>query len=174
MPDKAYENAKARRDELARTINEAQQRMDAMRGELHGIDTFLEQWRKFAGVEAPTAQPSPLSQGSVYRRERPHRNSKKEEVAQAAREILNAEGRPLPRTELYKRLVDRGLVIEGSDPEMVLSTMLWRMSGQIVRLPKGYWPTDVPYPEGGYIPGEQSPAAITTANTPVDEIAPSE
>ena len=101
------------------------------------------------------------------------RNSKKEEVAEAAKDIIVAEGRSLPRSELYKKLIEKGLVIEGSDPEMVLSTMLWRMSGVIVRVRGGgYWVAGQPSPDGSYDPDKDSPTAVTTANTPSEELEP--
>jgi hypothetical protein len=52
-------------------------------------------------------------------------------------------------------LTERGLIIEGADPEMVLSTMLWRSKDRIVRLPKfGYWVAERPYVSAGYVPGQ--------------------
>jgi hypothetical protein len=63
------------------------------------------------------------------------RNSKKEEVAEAAHAVILANGSPLSRLELYTMLIERGLTIEGADPETVVSTMLWRSKDKIVRLP---------------------------------------
>jgi hypothetical protein len=40
------------------------------------------------------------------------RNSKKEDVAARAREIIKAEGKPIPRADLFKRLVAAGMIIE--------------------------------------------------------------
>jgi hypothetical protein len=177
MSDKAYENAISRREELAKAINEAQQRIEVMRTELRGVDTFLDQWRKFAGVSVSPSGPlidaADAASNVVSKlRRRTRKNSKKEEVADKAREIILSEGRPLSRAELFQRLIEAGLTIEGTDPLMVLSTMLWRMSGQIVRLPEGYWPTEFPNTQVGYFPGKVSPAALNTANTPPDEIGP--
>ena len=158
MSDKAYENATRRRDELAKEINGAQQQLESLRSELRGVDTFLDQWRKFAGVltandASDTASFSVTVSDAPYRR--PRKNSKKEEVAKAAYEIIAVEGRALTRSELFKGLIDRGLTIEGSDPEMVLSTMLWRMRNVVARLPgAGYWTANRPSPDGKYIPGQ--------------------
>ena len=63
-------------------------------------------------------------------------------MAAAAADILIHERAPLPRAELYKRLVEKGLRLSGKNPEMVLSTMLWRAGEDagIVRLKTGgYW-----------------------------------
>lgn len=59
----------------------------------------------------------------------------------------------MPRKELFNALAKEGLVIHGKDPEMVLSTMLWRASDTIVRLPPhGYWPKDTPFSPAQYDP----------------------
>jgi hypothetical protein len=172
MSDKAYENAIRRRDELAREINGAQQRIDAFRSELRGVDTFLEQWRKFAGVEGPRAGDSyteNIRTAAIARK-----NPKKEDVADAAYEIIQEHGEPMARSELYKRLIERGMVLNGSDPEMVLSTMLWRMQNRIKRLKKGgYWLADIPFKGGGmdpYFANQEIDEAIGT----IDNSEPTE
>jgi hypothetical protein len=171
MSDKAYQNATARREELAREINQGQQRLEALRSELRSVDTFLDQWRKFAGVTVSVAANDAQDIASFTLQVSPPRrkNSKKEEVAKAAYEIIASEGRPLFRGELFKKLIERGLIIEGSDPEMVLSTMLWRMRNVVIRLPGGgYWTVNLPSPDGKYIPGE--PTDLTAMN----EMSPEE
>jgi hypothetical protein len=53
-------------------------------------------------------------------------NPKKEEVAAMVAAYLTAADAPISRAELFERLRQDGIVIQGKDPEMVLSTMLWR------------------------------------------------
>jgi hypothetical protein len=166
MPDKAYENATARREALAKEINLTQQRLEELRSELRGVDTFLDQWRKFSGV--PDSAALTLA-GPAPSIRRTRENSKKEEVAEAAYEIIASEGRPLPRSELFKKLIKRGLIIEGSDPEVVLSTMLWRMRNRIKRLKKGgYWLADRPWKGGGTDPFFADPEFDTVIGTTDD------
>lgn len=70
-------------------------------------------------------------------------NPKKEDVANAAREILEECGEPLPCSKLHKKLIDRGVVIEGKDPQAVLITMLWRQKDKVQRIKGGgYWLTE--------------------------------
>jgi hypothetical protein len=146
----AYEAASRRRDELAKEINDTQQRIEALRIELRSTDTFLDQWRKFAGLER--AEP-PMAIAHLAVQHRP-KNPKKEDVVEASRRIVSEHGSPLGRSELYKKLGERGIVLNGSDPEMVLSTMLWRSKERIIRLPRcGYWMTERPYPIARYSPG---------------------
>jgi hypothetical protein len=93
------------------------------------------------------------SLGDILSAKKPQRNSKKEEVADAAYEIIRERGEPVSRSDLYKELIARGLRIEGSDPEMVLSTMLWRMKDRVVRLKSGgYWLADEKNEAAGYDP----------------------
>lgn len=157
MSDAAYENAMKRRDEISFEIRELETRLALLKSDYQRVDAFIEQWHEFAGTplldRSPTAVRPPRRW--VGGREAPTRNSKKEEVAAVARRIIEAEGKPIPRSELYKRLIAEGLTISGSDPEMVLSTMLWRMKDQIVRLQKGgYWLADRPY-ESEYYSGDK-------------------
>ena len=61
----------------------------------------------------------------------------------------------MSRSDLFKSLADRGIVLHGKNPEVVLSTMLWRMKSEIVRLqPYGYWVADKPFEKAGYHPDE--------------------
>ncbi|NLH83392.1 MAG: hypothetical protein GX458_21515 [Phyllobacteriaceae bacterium] len=163
MTDAALTNAEARRDALASQINAAQQQIDEWKRELRSVEQFITTWYSFAGVEAPEAQQSvavaPSSEGAVMPpvpnavSAKRGRNSKKEEVAEAAYEVIRERNEPVSRSDLYKELIARGLRIEGSDPEMVLSTMLWRMKDRVVRLKSGgYWLADVKNDEIGYEP----------------------
>lgn len=154
MPDKAIENAMSRREELAAKINEAQQRLEEWRRELARADAFIRDWHVFAGEPIPSEEAADrfVATGTVGGRNR--RNSKKEEVARQARELILDRNEPIGRTELYELLTkERGLTIEGTDPEMVLSTMLWRMKDRIVRLKSGgYWLPEKPYEPANYWP----------------------
>ncbi len=102
------------------------------------------------------------------------KNPKKEDVAAKARELILEHGEPMGRTELFEALSEAGVVIRGSNPEMVLSTMLWRMSSQIVRLqPHGYWPADVPNAEVGFDPYTHSVeenVPDTSSDTSLDDL----
>lgn len=138
MSDKALDSAIARRDALAVEINESLARVDALKREMRDVDTFIRQWKRFAGVETDADLFDVMDDMSAPNSPGPkQRNSKKEEVAEAARELIQAAGRPMSRTELYEALVKKGFVIRGTNPEMVLSTMLWRMRDRVGRLATG-------------------------------------
>ena len=148
MSDQALQNAMAERETLAKQVNEKQQQLEGLRRELARVDAFIADWHRFAGTE-PEDTGDIIQTGFGPAKRRPA-NSKKEEVASAAVELLKEAGKPLSRSELYKALTtDKGMRIEGTEPEMVLSTMLWRMGEKvgIERLKTGgYWFKDEPVP----------------------------
>ncbi|WP_333823625.1 hypothetical protein [Pinisolibacter sp.] len=170
MSDAALQNAEARRDALAAQINAAQQQIDEWKRDLRDVEQFIATWHAYAGMpkkegdasegsllkdvileKLRTLPPKTIVQTASSRRSQG--NSKKEEVAEAARDIIRERGEPVGRSDLYKELVARGLRIEGTDPEMVLSTMLWRMKDRVARLKSGgYWLADVKNDEVGYDP----------------------
>jgi hypothetical protein len=162
VDDLAYRNAMRKRDDLAAEINKLQERLGQAREELARVDGWIAVWREFAGVsEQSGTDTAPVDSGDAALVARP-KNPTKEEVAEVAREIIRDADQPLMRADLFQRLQARGIVLHGKDPEMVLSTMLWRMRSRIVRLRGGgYWLADVPNSDVGYDP--QNRAVIAEA-----------
>lgn len=160
MFDRALQNAQRQRDDIAAKINRAQQQIEEWRKEIAEIDSFLASWKRFAGEDegagesdVAVSEPliAPVPEGGSAKRKRATRNSKKEDIANEAYRLIELAGHPLSRAELYDGLIEQGMVIEGVDPQMVLSTMLWRMKNKIVRLAKGgYWMADKPCKEENY------------------------
>lgn len=161
MTDKALENAKALKMQAANEITRLEDKLRYWRDRMAMSEHFIDQWNAFASGEPVNSGDSvPSEQNKTAPSTAPNRkvirNSKKEDVAAAAREIIVERGKPIMRDELYGLLVARGLVIEGKDPQMVLSTMLWRTRDTIARLDNGYWPADIPNDEIGYDPQKNS------------------
>lgn len=173
MTDIALANANKRRDSLAAEINSLAERADELRRELAKIDAWIAQWHEFATVgtiaateagdtAAFSATVSAPKAGAVdkieTKRRRAAGNPKKEDVAEATRQIILERGEPISRADLFRTLGERGItILSETDPEMVLSTMLWRMRDKVVRLKTGgYWLTERPYPKAGYNPAETS------------------
>jgi len=168
MTDRALDNAIARRDGLAALINSAQQQIDEWRRELRRAESFIAEWHAFAEREepphhedfehpVPEAPPSRSEDDYGAVRKRTTGNSKKEEVASAARAFIEETGAPVSRDDLFKQMIAEGLTIEGTDPIMVMTTMLWRMRDKaaIVRLKNGgYWLKERPYEPAGYYPND--------------------
>ncbi|WP_143079679.1 hypothetical protein [Bosea lupini] len=166
MSDKALENALRHRDAIAAQINRAQQQIEEWRRSAAEIDAFIATWHKYADVtNAATAKEPvvvmpirddiPLPSPSPRKRMATN-NSTKEEVARVTRELIEVHGAPIQRTVLLNLLRERGLVIDGTEPETVLSTMLWRMSKEgapIVHLKGiGYWDSERDWPAARHFP----------------------
>ena len=172
MSDKAIENALRHRDDLAKRINQAQQQIEEWRRAAAETDAFIEAWHKFAdgeqaffpspekarrvgGVVDPIGEPMPLPE-KVLRKRAGANNSSKEAVARVTQELIAVHGQPIQRPVLLNLLRERGLVIEGAEPETVLSTMLWRMGKEgapILHLKGiGYWDAEKDWPDARHFP----------------------
>jgi len=157
MSDKALENAETLRTQLLQRKRELLNEILQIEDQLASADRFVAAWYDFAGLERPKPVDN-FSTKADTKEERAHsapvrrpKNSDKVLVANVAREIIKERNEPVSRSDLYVELVKRGMVIDGKDPEMVLSTMLWRMQDRIVRLPTGgYWLKEQNWPPAGY------------------------
>ncbi|MER9865101.1 hypothetical protein [Mesorhizobium sp. M0185] len=178
MSDKALDNAKALKIKALSEIERLEGEARVWRDRIAMADQFIDQWNAFASgeavnpvdsVSAEENKPAPsTAKRNVIR------NSKKEDVAEAARAIIRDRNEPVSRTDLFKALTERGLTIAGTDPEMVLSTMLWRMRDRVARLKGGgYWLADIPYEPAGYSP-ETSTDNDQMGNTPAEEGMPND
>lgn len=159
MTDQALENALRRRDDLAAQINKSQQQIEEWKRELTHTDSFISAWHQFAGTPGDDVPPTPSVVAALppLPKKKNRNNSKKEEVAAEVRRLIEAAGRPIPRADLYRTLTEKGFVIEGTDPDMVLSTMLWRAgeAAGVKRLDKGgYWLLAADWPDAGYFPSQ--------------------
>lgn len=162
MADQALDNAKAKREQLLKRREELAAELSALDKDLAKAEDFILQWYEFAGekpVENLNIAGTPVSSTHPLRGESAKKataNSKKEIVAAETRKIIEERKRPILRKDLMPMLVERGMKIEGSDPDMVLSTMLWRAgpAAGVVRLKKGgYWLAEKEWPAASYFPG---------------------
>ena len=177
MSDKALANATKLRDELLSRKKELQQELAAVDSRLDRIEAFIAEWHTYATgdaaeiidpVDTTLKNKKPASRRVA---KRATGNTPKEQVAEAAIEIIHERGEPVSRSELHQALVARGMKIEGVDPEMVLSTMLWRQKHRIVRLKSGgYWPADEVNEAADYDPAKSasSDPASTRGGAPAE------
>lgn len=169
MTDRALTNAEKRRDDLAAQINKLTQAVEEMRKSLDAVENFIADWHRFAdsaestGVDTMKNSSYPQTAvdkltGSFLPDSDPplalaQKNPARAVVGRHAREIIEALQRPVPRQELFDSLGHRGIYIHGKDPQMVLSTMMWRMPEQFVRLAgHGYWLKEIPWAPANYDP----------------------
>ena len=147
MTDVALENARARQAEIERRvmatreeIEDLKDLLDRLQSELAEMKKFVHTWHVLAGIPTPSASEQ---NGKLLQNEskpKKPKNPDRDLVAEACVEYIRAAGKPLGRAELFDRLHADGIIIQGKDPQMVLSTMLWRSKGKIERLAKGgYW-----------------------------------
>jgi hypothetical protein len=127
-------------------------RAEAEERRLAGYVEGLEKISQVSTAEHANEQ-GPSTESRTKRASNPSRS----QVASSVLKIIAEEGRPMTRAELFSRLEAEGVEIEGKDPMMVFSTMLWRERERVARIRGvGYWPADKPYPPAGYYPQGQA------------------
>lgn len=159
MSDIALTNATAREAEIRRDIEQREREIARLTQELQKAQedldktrSFIRTWYEMAGIQPPESSEHVESKGPTSPPRRP-KNPDREFVVDKSLEIIRASGAPMPRKPLFDALAEMGIEIKGKDPEMVLSTMLWRSQDRVVRLPNhGYWPADQSYGPAGYSP----------------------
>ena len=156
MPDTALENAQSLKSELLKKKKELQKELEQVELQLRETNRFISAWHAFSTStflakdewQKDTESYKKGTSKKQSAKERATGNSKKEYVAEQARKIILERGKPVSRADLFKELISRGCTINGKNPEMVLSTMLWRVPEKIIRLKKGgYWLPDKPLEE---------------------------
>lgn len=173
--DKVLQNAMERRDAARELIGQQKNKIRDLQAvvaryemELAEVDAWIAGWYAYSGIQPPPGeeQSKPVEEDA---RKRPV-NPPRELVAEEALRIIRENAAPMQRKPLFDALTARGIVIRGKDPEMVLSTMLWRERDKIVRLPQwGYWPANVTHEDALYFPGLEGLMA-TAAQEPEDGI----
>lgn len=171
MTDKAIDNAKALKMQALKEIQRLEEEARVWRDKVAVADQFIEQWNAFASGDAVNGMNSVPTDENKPEPRRAIRNSPKELVAEAARDFILERMAPVSRDELFEFLTQRrDLIIEGKDPRMVLSTMLWRMKDRVVRVKGGgYWLAEMPNEAADYDPNETSDFK-NLLNQPVAEI----
>ncbi|MGH6821922.1 MAG: hypothetical protein ACREC4_00270 [Methylocella sp.] len=148
MTDIALVYANKMRDSLAAKINSLAQQIDDLKLDLAKVDAWIAQWREFAGKDE-AATPAPHS---AARSARTSGNPTKEHVGAKVKELILEKGAPIARNDLFEALESRGVIIRGVDPQMVLSTMLWRTFDIVHLRGHGYWLKDRPFDPAAYRP----------------------
>lgn len=151
VSDIAFENAERQKNLLLERLAEIEKEIVRIREELEKTEKFLAEWEMYAAVQW---HPKPDESGSrvvfvshSHSSETKHKNPPREEVGNVVESMLDEFHQPLTRVRILSELDQRNMPINGVDPAMVLSTMMWRMKNRFRRIPgKGYWYADRPYP----------------------------
>lgn len=176
----AETNARRRKEQLVADITRLGEELSARRAELTRVERFLADYALYAEGDSipvePKHQPrrvlarlgmtfednADLQAGVTIRYNNPPRAL----IGQTAREIIEKAGRPVSRDALFEGLKERGLIVRGKDPMMVLSTMMWRMQDEFVRLPGyGYWLRELPCAAASYEPTQ----GVVSDERPADD-----
>jgi hypothetical protein len=177
MDDKALKSAEAKRAELAQAIarqrndiNDAMSKLNSLQQDAAELDAWIDMWHHLAGTKRATTTLERNEIGMpLVKAEKPKRpkNPDRELVVDEALAAIRVKGEPMNRKELFDALAGNGIIIHGKDPEMVLSTMLWRSQDRIERLvPFGYWPVGVEYPPATELKLKLEAAAESLAPPP--------
>ena len=131
-------------DSTRELLSKLLKRRDELRLESEALETLIETYRQLSLLE----REEDVEQLDLWKggRSRRARSAYVAEMMATSRRLILAEGRPLSRSELLRRLEAEGYVIDGADQAKVLGTNIWR-SGQFQHFEKqGYWPKDTPMP----------------------------
>lgn len=123
---------------------------------------FLSLWNELSGSEPDPALKVDQVFVPTVTQEKPKgkrgpNGSAPDLIANAAHDVILAEGKPLSRSALIPLIEAKGLTIGGNDKAKNLGTLLWR-SGKFGSTGEGYWPKGLPIPlqiKGGDVAEER-------------------
>jgi hypothetical protein len=178
MSDKALENAEMQRAQLLEQRAALREQLVLVEGKLASAERFIYDWHQYAGTAESAFANTPATPRRMVAEYEPgtwipkkRRNTKKEIVAAEARQIIEERKVVMSRTDLFNELVARGCIIEGSEPEMVLSTMLWRTKDthHVIHLRNvGYWLAELSWLPAMYSPEIESMMGVEDERPPED------
>ena len=124
----------------------ALKRKEELRLESNALENLI---NAYSGLMHLAADPVP-PQLNLWQaqRSRRARTAYVGELMGEIKRMIVAEGRPLTRSELLRRLEAQGQVIEGGDKAKVLGTNIWRSREFTHVEGRGYWPKDLALPPG--------------------------
>lgn len=158
MADQTVEQARLHKEEIIKRIDRLNREIEITRAavaraeaDLAYMNGYIAATEKISQRSPKKKRPEPRTDGdSLSRRVM---NPPRERVVDEALSLIREAGEPLSRQVIFDKLQARGVVIEGKNPLMILSTMLWRTPKRIVRLRgHGYWPADIPYEPASHDP----------------------
>lgn len=122
-------------------------RREELRRESEALENLIATYAEISGAAAHEIERDD-EQPDLYRgmSQRGIRTAQIADMMAATRRIILAEGHPMKRGELVRRLTEQGFKIDGNDKNKVFGTNLWR-SGKFRPVGnRGYWPLDIDIP----------------------------
>jgi hypothetical protein len=131
-------------------------RINSLQEELRRLKTFISTYEMLAtGDGSSDASPQFLARG-VQRTNRRSAATKAGDLERIVLEIIETNGAPLQRVELFELAMARGVAIAGTKQLGNFSSKLSRLDS-LINLPKlGYWLKGHPFEPAGYNPGQQT------------------
>lgn len=117
-------------------------RKEELRIESEALENLISAYTSLSRLQGGLHDPPQLDLWKV-RNSTKARSAYVVELLGEVRRIIIAEGRPMSRGELVRRLEDAGYVIDGGDKSKVLGTNIWRSKKFEHVEGRGYWPIDV-------------------------------
>lgn len=122
-------------------------RIHALQKELRSLQSFVSMYDALAaedGEPDARARSMPRSAGRRV-------GSDITEIERVVVEVIEENGAPLQRAELFERAKAKGVVIVGTKELVNFSSKLSRL-GSLINLPRfGYWPKSKPFGPAGYL-----------------------
>ncbi|MGO8069706.1 hypothetical protein AB9E28_29790 [Rhizobium leguminosarum] len=121
---------------LKSLLNQAYEQRVKIQGHLETLNKFISEMEAAAKTLAELDEGVPILTVDKFESKAASKNAKharmvgknpdKRDVAAQVAAMLFETDKPMSRREIYNKLKEQGIDIQGKDPEMVLSTMLWR------------------------------------------------
>ena len=152
MPDEVLKKAEARRLVVKRELEE----LDRF------IETYLRLSRDFDDAVVPSVvnlpESKPVQKKLRVRWSGGGGKSETQKTVDTVREIIEAEGKPMPLGQIFRALTDRGISMPGKNPRNTLGARLSN-SEAVVPLPGfGWWLVERPFGPANYPPSDAEPA----------------
>ncbi len=120
-------------------------RREELRIESEALENLISAYTSLSRLQGADAEAPQLDLWKI-RNSRKAKSAYVSELLAEVRRLIIAEGRPLNRGDLVRRLEGAGYLIDGSDKAKVLGTNIWRSEKFDHLEGQGYWPRDIERP----------------------------
>lgn len=120
-------------------------RREELRIESEALENLISAYTSLSRLKSADVEAPQLDLWKI-RNSRKAKSAYVGELLAEVRRLIIAEGRPLNRGDLVRRLEAAGYLIDGSDKAKVLGTNIWRSEKFDHIEGQGYWPRDIERP----------------------------
>lgn len=120
-------------------------RREELRIESEALENLISAYTSLSRLQGADVEAPQLDLWKI-RNSRKAKSAYVGELLAEVRRLIIAEGRPLNRGDLVRRLEAAGYLLDGSDKAKVLGTNIWRSEKFDHIEGQGYWPRDIERP----------------------------